>query len=95
MQWCPAASSKRGEFVHSRVDQIPATLTGLTHDVTVKTTGDVTGLVQQERLFILHCTKDIAWPDGVAPGKVLEQKHDIDLLHLQCNRPTQFLVNGE
>ena len=38
-------------------------------------------------------TKNIAWPDGVAPDKVLEQKHDIDLLHLQCNRTTQLLVN--
>ena len=38
-------------------------------------------------------TKNIAWPDGVAPGKMLERKHDIDLLHLQCNRTTQFLKN--
>ncbi|KAL3155473.1 hypothetical protein ABBQ38_011028 [Trebouxia sp. C0009 RCD-2024] len=38
-------------------------------------------------------TKNIVWPDGVAPGKVLEQKHDIELLHLQGNRATQFVVN--
>lgn len=36
--------------------------------------------------------KTIAWPEGVGPGKVLEQKHDIDLLHLQGNRATQFVV---
>jgi len=38
-------------------------------------------------------TKNIAWPDGVAPGKVLQQKHDVDLLRLQCNKTTHFLVN--
>lgn len=37
-------------------------------------------------------TKNIAWPQGVAPGKVLEQKHDIDLLRLQGNETTQFMV---
>lgn len=37
-------------------------------------------------------TKYIVWPEGVAPGKVLEQKHDTDLLHLQSNRATQSVV---
>lgn len=37
-------------------------------------------------------TKYIVRPEGAAPGKVLEQKHDIDLLHLQSNRATQFVV---
>lgn len=38
-------------------------------------------------------TKNIAWPVGVGPGKVLEQEHDIDLLHLQGDRVTQVLVS--
>ena len=38
-------------------------------------------------------TKNIAWPEGVAPGKMLEQKHDIDLLRFQGNIATQSFVN--
>lgn len=40
---------------------------------------------------VLLNTKNIAWPEGVGPGKVLEQKHDRDLLHLQTNTGTRFL----
>ncbi len=38
-------------------------------------------------------TKNIVWAEGMAPGTVLKQKHDIHLLYLQNDKVTQFVVN--
>lgn len=41
-------------------------------------------------------TERVVWPEGVAPGKVLEQRHDRELLHLQGSKAYSLLsMTGE
>ena len=49
---------------------------------------DWAGIAGKEKYPILLNTRAIQWPDGVEPGRTLQQKHDLELLDLQVNPAT-------
>ena len=49
---------------------------------------DWAGIVGSAHYPVLLNTQKIVWPDGVGPGQALQQKHDIELLHLQVSSAT-------
>ena len=55
---------------------------------------DWAGCVGSTHYPVLVSTKNIVWPDGVGPGQALQQKHDIELLHLQVYSATRAANNN-
>lgn len=54
---------------------------------------DWAGSIGSAHYPVLLNTKNIVWPDGVGPGQALQQKHDIELLHLQVDSATRAATN--
>ena len=55
---------------------------------------DWAGTVGSTHYPVLMNAKTIIWPEGVGPGRALQQKHDIELLHLQLNPAMRAAVNN-
>jgi len=55
---------------------------------------DWAGSVGSAHYPVLLNTKKIVWPDGVGPGQALQQKHDIELMHLQVYSATRAANNN-
>ena len=55
---------------------------------------DWAGPVGSTQYPVLLNTKSIVWPAGVGPGQALQQKHDIELLHLQVKSATCAAVSN-
>lgn len=51
---------------------------------------DWAGVVGTARYPSLLNTKTIIWPQGVGPGQLLQQAHDLELLQLQVSPDTRF-----
>ena len=51
---------------------------------------DWAGIVGTARYPSLLNTKTIIWPQGVGPGQLLQQAHDLELLQLQVSPDTRY-----
>jgi len=55
---------------------------------------DWAGSVGSAHYPVLLNTQKNVWPDGVGPGQALQQKHDIELMHLQVYSATRAANNN-
>ena len=51
---------------------------------------DWAGIVGTARYPSLLNPKTITWPQGDGPGQLLQQAHDLELLHFQVSPDTQY-----
>lgn len=53
---------------------------------------DWAGVVGTARYPSVLNMKTIIWPEGVGPGQLLQQAHDLELLRLQLNPSLRYAV---
>lgn len=55
---------------------------------------DWAGVVGTARYPSVLNMKTVFWPEGVGPGRLLQQAHDLELLQLQLNPSLRYAANS-